>query len=335
MAYTYNPKGPLFVRMGQVLPAQEDPFGNDGLRGLRMWLLPEEVIYLLERGSLDVRWPSENDDDDPNGLPMSQQGAYAMFLGDEANHDGALTFERYSVYANLKRSGYTVMRAPSWDSPGLEPDVDCYAKIPNMPPRAWLAGLLKYYTSWWDVLTATDGHVHDHERRHGPLVRPGLYRSYAEIYRRLALIPYHDPAARFGPDDSESATDPNFRITYHVWKPGSTTFKKSAPGIPDFRIAVVNARENAVPTLQEIGALFDTVPYKPPPDNAQLYQKLKHGYKSVILAVVDQGVVSYLRLSDAAFGREKLYERKGQGPASKRGGRRGGRGGRGGRGRGR
>ena len=336
MAYTYNPKGPLFVRMGQVLSAQADPFGNDEFRGLRMWLLPEEVIYLIERASIDVRWPSEDDEENFNGLPMSQQAAYAMFLGDDENRGGALTFERYSVYANLKRSGYTVLRAPSWDSPGPGLGSECYATIPNMPPRAWLVGLLKYYTSWWDVWTATDDHVDEHERTHGPLVRPKLYRSYAEIYRKLALIPYHDPTARFGPDNSELITsesipDPTFRVTYHVWKPGSTTYKKSAPGPPDFRVAVVNARESSVPTLEEMSGFFDMVPYKPPPENAPLYQKLKHGYKSVILAVVDQGVVSYLRLSDAAFGREKLYERRGQGPGSKRGGR----GGRGGRGRGR
>lgn len=57
-----------------------------------------------------------------------------------------------------------------------------------------------------------------------------------------------------------------------------------------------------------------------------MYQKLKHGYRDVILAVVDQGVTSYLRIADAAFGREKLYERKGRAPGGKRGGRGGGRG---------
>ena len=75
---------------------------------------------------------------------------------------------------------------------------------------------------------------------------------------------------------------------------------------------------------------MEGVPYDPPKEDGSLYQKLKQGYKSVILAIVDQGVVSYLRFADAAFGQEKLYERKGR-PS---GGKRGGRGGRG-RGRGR
>ena len=77
---------------------------------------------------------------------------------------------------------------------------------------------------------------------------------------------------------------------------------------------------------------METAPYDPPAGTAQMYQKLKHGYKNVVLAVGDQGVVSYLRLADAGFGIEKLYDRKGRGPGGKRGGR-GGRGG--GRGRGR
>ena len=55
----------------------------------------------------------------------------------------------------------------------------------------------------------------------------------------------------------------------------------------------------------------------------QLYQKLKHGWRNVILAIVDQGVVSYLRISDAGFGNERLYERASRGRGGKKGGGRG------------
>ena len=168
----------------------------------------------------------------------------------------------------------------------------------------------------------------------GPLVTPGMYRSYADIYHRLALISFHDPVTQPAPaaGDDSLPTDPPIQVTFHVWKPGSQTFKKRSPGPPDFRIAVINARETSVPTLQQLSDLLATTPYDPPKPDAQLNMKLKHGYKNVILAVVDQGVVSYLRIADAAFGREKLYEGKSRGPGAKRGG---GRGGRGGRGRGR
>lgn len=55
-----------------------------------------------------------------------------------------------------------------------------------------------------------------------------------------------------------------------------------------------------------------------------MYVKFRNGHKNVILAVVDQGVTSYLRIADSGFGKEKLYERKGPGPNQKRGGARGG-----------
>lgn len=42
--------------------------------------------------------------------------------------------------------------------------------------------------------------------------------------------------------------------------------------------------------------------------NRMMYMRLRHGYRNVILAIVDQGVVSYLRVGDAAFGKEKLFE---------------------------
>lgn len=138
------------------------------------------------------------------------------------------------------------------------------------------------------------------------------------------MIPSHDQSE---PPSLSTGADPldPFRVVFYVYKPDAQ-FKKSDPGLPHYRVAVVNARETPVPTLTQLSDLFATLPYDPPQDNAQLYQKLKHGHRSVVLAVVDQGVVSFLRFADAGFQYEKVYNRRG--PASKRGGR-------GGRGRGR
>ena len=324
MAYTYNPKGTHFSKMGVVKSAKDDPLGADGFRGQRLWLLPEEVLYLLERGSLDVRWPEFQSEEESAGLPMSLQGAYAMFIGDDSQV-GGLTFERYSVYAGLKRIGYTVLRAPTWDAPGPPPSSDCFAPFPQ---RTWQAGLLNSITFWRTVF-AKEPKDDTEQQVKGPLVSPQLFRSYDEIYRRLSLVNFHDPTVQFfqpylePPEEDPEEMDLSFRITYHVWKPGSQTFKKSDPGTPDFRIAVVNARETTIPTLQQLSSLMKMVPYDPPMPTGQLYQKLRHGYKNVVLAVVDQGVVSYLRMADAAFGREKLHGRKGKGPGGKRGGRAG------------
>jgi tRNA-splicing endonuclease subunit Sen54 len=127
------------------------------------------------------------------------------------------------------------------------------------------------------------------------------------VYRRLALVPAEDPATA---RSSQSTTTAPYRIAYHVYKP-STPFKKSAPPEPDFRIAVVDARaEKTIPSLTDIRALLESTPYAPPTGEKfgkNTYLRLKHGYRNVILAIVDQGVVSYLRVADANFSKEKLY----------------------------
>jgi len=170
-----------------------------------------------------------------------------------------------------------------------------------------------------------------------------------DIYNSIAIIPFHDPTSTLqalattgGSTEKSTSGEASgmkldgasapLRCSYHVWKP-RPDFKKSSPGPPDFRIAVVNAREDDVPIVAQLEELLQSVPYDPPPP-AQLYQKLKHGWRNVILAIVDQGVVSYLRISDAGFGKEKLFERATRGRGGKGGGGRGrgnrGRGGRGG-----
>lgn len=133
-----------------------------------------------------------------------------------------------------------------------------------------------------------------------------------DIYRRLALVPWYDPVTATA--KPATLATPPFRVVFHVFKP-STPFKKTALPPPDFRIAVVNAREHTtMPTLSELGVLLDSSPLDPPRGEKMdrlLYMRLRHGYRSVVLAIVDQGVVSYLRLADSAFGKEKLYAQQG------------------------
>jgi tRNA-splicing endonuclease subunit Sen54 len=53
--------------------------------------------------------------------------------------------------------------------------------------------------------------------------------------------------------------------------------------------------------MSQIGALLDSMPDDELPREKSLEARLKHGKRSVILAVVDMGVVSYLRFSEAGF----------------------------------
>ena len=130
-------------------------------------LLPEETLYLLERGNLDVRWPSRGEAN-LDGLPFSLQSAYTYLLGRLG-----LTLERYTVYAGLKRSGYVVQRGPAWYHGDLDKNV-VDPRGPEAPKResvyAWMYKLL------FETKPQPPPPL-------GPLVGPGLYRSYSERHK--------------------------------------------------------------------------------------------------------------------------------------------------------
>lgn len=302
MAYLDGPRSTLFKSMGKTASSKAHPN--------RLWLLPEEILYLVERGTVDCRWPADSSEGPYNGLPMSLQGAYAVFIGLADEHNDGLTFERYAVYAGLKRSGYAVHRAPSWNSPRPPPTTDCFPPLPSTWQSLGLAA-----HRWREALFS--GRMGD--ARDGPLIGRGTCRSYADIYRSLALVPWYDPAAQTA-TAADVPPDQGLRVTYHVWKPNNARYKKSDPGEPDFRIAVLDARRSKIPTMKELSGLLASCPYSPPQEGGQLYAKLRTGYKNVILAVVDEGVTSYLRVADGGFGREKLYGRVGPVAKGKRGG---------------
>lgn len=85
-------------------------------------LLPEETVYLIERGALDCRWtrtPGQlpESSDFSSCMPISVAQAYAQILGCDS-----CTLSRYQIYAYLKRLGYIVQRAVLVDkirTPGI------------------------------------------------------------------------------------------------------------------------------------------------------------------------------------------------------------------------
>lgn len=168
-----SPKGGNFKSMGRA-----DQFN-------RMWLLPEEALYLLERGSLDIRWrvdvgrgsdAAELELDQEAGIPMSLQAAYALFLG-----RGGLTLERYTVFAGLKRGGYAVVRAPSWDEGTEEQETASAVQESGaaMPlSRPWstytITGLFSQLFNWIYNRNSTCN------TSRGPVVGLGIHRSYSK-----------------------------------------------------------------------------------------------------------------------------------------------------------
>lgn len=320
--YVKNPKGVHFKTMGKMD------------RWNRMWLLPEEALYFLERGTLDIRWPTSitaplEEGDEESGLPMSLQAAYACFIG-----RAGLTLERFSVYTGLRRVGYTLVRAPSWYGDQTEDDLGVDDEIERGPSFA-----ASISSSWNQLYSSVYNLFAEDHSEQGPLIGFNIPHSYSEhispiiqglilnhltdnIFRKLAIIPVESVDQEKPP---RRQTEAPFQFAYYAYKP-STPFKKTAPPEPDFCIAVVDARtQRTIPTLAQLRALVETGPYDPPRGEKvqyQLYTRLRHGYRSAILAVVDQGIVSYIRFTDAGFSKEKLYEVQGP-PRGKKGGFRG------------
>ncbi|KAK4458953.1 putative tRNA-splicing endonuclease subunit tsp-5 [Cladorrhinum samala] len=326
--------------LGRAVTGQEK---GKPARG-RDWLLPEEALYLVERGSLDLWWPKvglevvfpvekakteegvqgeegegeeeeEEGDEYAKGLPLSLQAAYALLIGEDGER-GKVSLRQFQVYSNLKRCGYNVLRAP---------------------PKTEQAEQTKNGLGFWEWFTEILGSATTTKPKpFGPLVQPGLHRSYASIYRQMSLVPFHKPSATV-----TSEAEPPFEIHYHVWKSAQKWTKLRHPP-PDFYLSVVDAQETNVPELGEISALIEATPLAPGKPEwtgpGRIYARLKHGHRNVLVAVVDHGVINYMRFAEAAFGEEKIYERfdtrntggnkgKGGGRGGRRGGRGGGRGG--------
>lgn len=167
--YVPIPKGQLFKTMGQAD------------RWNRVWLLPEEALFLIERGTLDIRWPiemtgaPEDGSNEDLSIPMSLQAAYASFIG-----WSGLTLERYTVFAGLKRTGYALVRAPGWDdSAQVEGLKDQYQSCASRDPQKrgpGLAGILQQLFSWAQDPFFT------RSTAAGPVVGCGMHRSYGGFF---------------------------------------------------------------------------------------------------------------------------------------------------------
>jgi tRNA-splicing endonuclease subunit Sen54 len=304
----------------------------------RLWLLPEEALHLVERGTLDLWWPDKTlgellpvggsgkdgtgPDDYSVGVPLSLEAAYSLLIGEDGER-GKVSLPKYQVFTHLKRGGFYMLRAATQEPSSTESQMTRQSTASSL--WQWLTSLIKLPNF-------------ERPRPYGPLVAPGLYRAYRPIYTQLLLVPRHKPSPIAY--EHHKPQDP-FTVFFHVWKAGGTPFSKRNPPPPDFRIAVADTDASELPTLEQIEALLESTPLDPPSANpawkgpGRMYQRLKHGHRNVLVAVVDRGLVNFMRFGEGVFGDEVLSERFDNRGGGGRGGKRGGRGGGRGRGRGR
>ncbi|EJT99752.1 hypothetical protein DACRYDRAFT_82203 [Dacryopinax primogenitus] len=361
-------KGNLLTTMGHFLTV---PSGVTGKMGKQLMLLPEEALYLVERGSgycwrayaKNIRDEAGVQSDEGDewsrweklGSPMSVQQAYAEMLGKDT-----MTLEKYQVYAYLRRLGYTVVRA----QPPLNTMLFPRPRPLPAPPffshlwsglSHWTAGWTRWWVAW--------------RRNWWSPLRTGWRTTYHDIFVSLRLIPSghqlplyiksHPPAGSQaggtlppGINDLSSTPPSAYEIFYHVWRP-STAWKKTSVPPADFELVVVDARTTRLPTLADLTRLFGELPVQPPPQprrrappaptsstasnskstpkppapplpptlfsrlsqllgllpktppnpkpRVQPFPALKAGRKSVIIAAVDGGNVSFVKFGEGVF----------------------------------
>ncbi|KAI0786203.1 tRNA-splicing endonuclease subunit sen54 N-term-domain-containing protein [Abortiporus biennis] len=253
-------RGIHFTNMGHsVARSTSLPSENDTAKvPKRLELLPEEALYLVERGSMFCWKESEGHLGLPGmeGEPMSVQQTFAEMIGTED-----LTLEKYQVYAYLKRLGYVVMRTkpPTSAYPAAAP----FDK--KVPPKQSI--LAKLFSRIHSVLLGL-GRMIFHSKfdwwrplKHSPLFRFNM--NYSSVFRSLRFLPGGHGAPLHVKPIQDSSSSP-YEIFYNIYKP-STNLKKSSPPAPDFSVVVVNARTTPVPNLVELTNLFDVLPDLPPP----------------------------------------------------------------------
>jgi len=227
----------------------------------KLELLPEEALYLIERGSL-LCWErtegQENQAEEPEerrgdlsdpvqiiGAPLSVQQSFAVMIG-----KAGLTFERYQIYAYLRRFGYVVRRS---DPPDSVPEWSVYRHF--LPQRA---GFLSWIWSGWNRLLNTVAAWKVNwwkpmcfglldrlwERNLNSSMHfildcdcAVIHRSLESAFDKLHVIPARNSSQGYRAVSNSLCSSP-YRVFYQAWKPSVFWTRQNTPP-PDFEIVVI------------------------------------------------------------------------------------------------
>ena len=251
----------MFEARGASLTTLGCSVRRPGFTEKKLELLPEEALYLVERGSLlcweqtegqenQTKEQEERREDlsDPIqiiGAPLSVQQSFAVMIG-----KADLTFERYQVYAYLRRFGYVVRRS---DLPKSLPEWSVYRH-----PLPRKAGILSWLWSrwtrllnvvaawrmnWWKPLCF--GPL---DRLWGRNLNPSMrcildyrfvvtHRNLGSAFDKLRVVPTQKTLHAFRTVSASPLSSP-YRVFYHAWKPSVPWTRQNTPP-PDFEIVVI------------------------------------------------------------------------------------------------
>ncbi|KAI8987946.1 hypothetical protein BDF20DRAFT_832832 [Mycotypha africana] len=199
-------------------------------------LYPEEAAFLISRNALLVTKTTDG--------ALCDYETYCDIMCNEK--DGWITYDKYQVYAYLKRLGFIVMRS---SSTYMKDNNNCETNNSNMR-----RGCSYTTTIIWQTFRATiSSWIDDCRKRAGsPILYDYKVTHYKTAYSTLQVIPSTPWYRPF----QESQTK-RVEFDWDVYKP-RPTWKKRDPGQPDFRIKVQNMHD-PLPTLSVQNQLFSQI----------------------------------------------------------------------------
>lgn len=286
------------------------------VKGRWCYLTPEEAIYLVERGTVEPYWITSrtSGSDELEGVPLDLQSVYGLVMKNLAE---------YQVYANLKRCGYIVLRhSIERENTTLthtqKTNTDTFTRLWKSFTSTSLSKIVERCLRYVGVINYI------------PYTPNWLFSRFTKQRQLFASL-----QLKMALKTSSPPTNP-LQITYDVWKP-DPSFSKKSPPIPDFQIVVQDVHLNRFPTLSQAQDLFSRCSYKgqnqehirsedlprTPADKSKPKSKkqqpalgrnqarrMKEGYNGIILALVDNGIINYTRLSEARFYEEDVIPRE-------------------------
>ncbi|CDK24411.1 unnamed protein product [Kuraishia capsulata CBS 1993] len=294
--YMTQPKGKFLETLGKT--------DRDGKT---VWMFPEEAVFLVERGSCIAKYS----DDDSHVLSLEE--LYSMAFANPGD------YEKFMCYSHLKRCGYTIQRHAEYDE--MIPLVT-EVMVPVLSTKRFQLGHLANYLtrslSWFRrlILPLVDriglfcfnGGLSRYPLLHPQHFEFSRYFRYSSMFSQLQTV-FLRPSSH---QEVQANQQTKYRICFNIWKP-TPGFRKKSPPVPDFQVCVIDVNSTNFPSFEEVRSLLgrcdshtvkkvERTSVATGPDDF----KLKYGEKHILICIIDQGVMNFVRLNDSSFASEGL-----------------------------
>ncbi|CAJ0851955.1 5343_t:CDS:2 [Entrophospora sp. SA101] len=253
-------KGNHFHNMGHSISGQQ-------------WLLPEETLFLLERGSLVVYY---------NNTPISLQQAYNLMICDWLSFEKTTSLSLLASKKKSKTNNDQNKRIVEEEGAGggillnTNKQMINNANFTQRFSRLFIQGA---DLSFGNTLKRLFGFFDDKNKSEdngkqmmGPIVKSKSCSSYDEVLKNLQII---ERSKDFVLNIKEEEEE--YDIDFFVYK---QSFKKKSPGKPFFNLIVSCSDSEKPPNLKNLEKLFN-----------------KDENSNIVFALVEGGNISFVEVS--------------------------------------